>query len=80
MIRSASPLAQAALGLLALSLVACGGTEIPPATKLAPPAPEQVQATGGDGQITLSWSASANATSYEVRRSSASAGPFGAVG
>jgi fibronectin type 3 domain-containing protein len=37
-----------------------------------PPAPTGLQAVGGNGQVTLSWTASAGATSYNVKRSTSS--------
>lgn len=41
-----------------------------------PPAPSGLQATAGNGQINLSWSASTSATSYHLKRSTASGGPY----
>ena len=35
-----------------------------------------LQATGGNGQVSLTWSASAGATSYNVKRSTTTGGPF----
>jgi Glycoside hydrolase family 44/Fibronectin type III domain len=46
-----------------------GGTQ-PPTT------PTGLQATAGDTQVSLSWSASSGATSYAVKRSSTSGGPY----
>lgn len=42
----------------------------------APPAPTGLVATSGNALATLSWSASAGATSYDVKRSSTSVGPY----
>src|SRR5207245_680196 len=43
----------------------------------APPAaPTNVTATAGNGQVALSWSASSGATSYNVKRSTTSGGPY----
>src|SRR5207247_6100535 len=36
----------------------------------------QVTATAGNGQVTLSWSASSGATSYNVKRSTTRGGPY----
>ena len=46
----------------------------------APPAaPASLSATAGDGQVALSWAASAGATSYNVKRSAVSGGPYAPV-
>src|SRR6266700_711491 len=45
-----------------------------------PPTPTGINAAPGDTQINLSWSASNAATSYHVKRSTASAGPYAQVG
>ena len=42
----------------------------------APPAPASLQATGGNAQVSLSWSASSGATSYAVRRRVLGEGTF----
>jgi fibronectin type 3 domain-containing protein len=39
-----------------------------------PARPSSVQATAGDGEVTLTWTAVANATSYEIRRDGVSLG------
>ena len=44
-----------------------------------PPAPASLTATAGNGQVVLSWSASAGASSYNVKRSLVSGGPYAAV-
>ena len=50
------------------------------ATPIAPPAaPTNVTATPGSGQVSLTWAASAGATSYTVRRSTVSGGPYTAI-
>ena len=41
-----------------------------------PAAPTNVTATAGNGQVTLGWSASTGATSYNVKRSTTSGGPY----
>jgi fibronectin type 3 domain-containing protein len=46
----------------------------------APTAPVGLTATPGNTQVVLSWSASSGATSYNVKRSTVSGGPYGAVG
>jgi fibronectin type 3 domain-containing protein len=44
-----------------------------------PVAPQSLIATPGDGQVTLSWSAVANATSYKLQRAEAAGGPYTTV-
>src|SRR4029077_11420076 len=46
---------------------------------LAPSAPGPLVATAGDGQVALSWGASSGATSYNVKRSTTSGGPYALV-
>jgi fibronectin type 3 domain-containing protein len=41
-----------------------------------PPAPTGLQATAGNAQVSLTWTASAGATSYHVKRSTTSGGPY----
>src|ERR1019366_3138277 len=41
-----------------------------------PAAPTNLTATAGNGQVVLSWSASSGATSYNVKRSTTSGGPY----
>jgi len=45
-----------------------------------PPAPTGLTATAGNAQVSLSWSASAGATSYNVMRGTASGGPYSSIG
>jgi fibronectin type 3 domain-containing protein len=60
-----------------LLLSACGsGTSGGGPGGKAPLAPVGLTATPGDAQISLSWSGSINATSYNVSRATSSAGPF----
>ena len=49
------------------------GTPAPPA------APASINATAGNGQVALSWTASAGAVSYNVKRSLVSGGPYAFV-
>ena len=41
-----------------------------------PPAPTGLTATAGNAQVSLSWTASSGATSYKVKRSTTSGGPY----
>ena len=45
----------------------------------APAAPSNVTATPGDTQVSLVWSASAGATSYHVKRSTTTGGPYSQI-
>lgn len=48
-----------------------------PTAPAAPPAmPTGLQATAGNAQVSLSWNASTGATSYNVKRSTTTGGPF----
>jgi fibronectin type 3 domain-containing protein len=48
-----------------------------PAAPATPPAaPTGLQATAGNAQVSLSWTASTGATSYHVKRSTTSGGPY----
>jgi fibronectin type 3 domain-containing protein len=49
---------------------------VPTAPVKAPPAPLNLQATAGNAQVSLSWSASTGAASYNVKRSTTSGGPY----
>jgi|GEM_PF-7105342 len=49
---------------------------LPVAAVTVPAAPTGLSATPGNTQVSLSWSASSGATSYHVRRGSASSGPY----
>src|SRR5262249_39613483 len=44
-----------------------------------PPPPTGLTATAGDAQVTLSWTGSAGATSYNVKRATVSGGPYTTV-
>jgi hypothetical protein len=52
----------------------------PTAPASPPPAPTGLTATPGNTQVALSWTASAGATSYNVKRSTTSGGPYTKVG
>jgi Fibronectin type III domain len=46
----------------------------------APAAPTNLSATAGNQQASLTWTASSGATSYNVKRATASGGPYATVG
>jgi len=48
----------------------------PQAPSTPPPAPTNLVATAGDTVVTLTWSASATASSYNVKRSTTNGGPY----
>jgi fibronectin type 3 domain-containing protein len=80
----------AAWGVLSmLMLCGCGGVgtssskpSSPPApsSPTVPDAPVDLQATGGNSQVALTWGASTGATGYQVQRSTDGGGPYAAVG
>src|ERR1700722_5460056 len=51
-------------------------TATPTASVATPPVPTGLQATAGNAQVSLAWSASTGATSYHVKRSTMSGGPY----
>src|SRR6202021_1383582 len=52
------------------------GFATPAAPVATPPVPTGLQATAGNAQVSLAWSASTGATSYHVKRSTMSGGPY----
>jgi fibronectin type 3 domain-containing protein len=52
------------------------GTATETAPPTIPPAPANLVATPGNSQASLTWSASSDATSYNVKRSNTSGGPY----
>jgi len=48
----------------------------PSAPATPPPMPTGLQATAGNAQVSLSWNASAGATSYNLKRSTVNGGPY----
>ena len=47
-----------------------------PAAPQPPPVPQNLVATPGNAQVALAWNASSGATSYNVKRSATSGGPY----
>lgn len=45
-----------------------------------PPAPTNLVATAGNGQVALTWSSSTGATSYNIKRATVPGGPYTTVG
>src|ERR1700690_1989907 len=76
------------MGLLAVELAGCagvgasksGGNGSNPGggggATTAPAVPGGLQATAGNGQVSLAWTGSAGATSYHVKRATVSGGPY----
>ena len=52
----------------------------PTAAPAAPVPPLNLTATGGNQQVSLAWTASTGATSYNVKRASTNGGPYTTVG
>jgi hypothetical protein len=52
----------------------------PPATATAPAAPTGLSAQPANGQVSLSWTASTGANSYNVKRAMKTGGPYDTVG
>jgi hypothetical protein len=66
-----------AAGESANSAQAAAAPSAPPSGAGTPPAaPTNLAATAGNAQASLTWSASSNATSYHVKRATASGGPY----
>jgi fibronectin type 3 domain-containing protein len=52
---------------------------IPTASAAPPPTPSNLQATAGNAQVALAWTLSSGATSYNVKRSTTSGGPYATI-
>lgn len=68
------------------AVVAIGpGGQSPPSMRAratpigAPPVPRNLQGSAGQGRVLLSWSASAGAATYVVKRATSAAGPYATV-
>jgi hypothetical protein len=62
-----------------LALSGCGGNSPASTTSSPPSTPTNLTATAGSAQVSLSWTASAGATSYTVLRATTSGGPYSSV-
>jgi len=58
---------------------AATATQAAPAAPTLAPAPGGLTAKTGDGQIVLNWNASAGASSYNIKRSGTSGGPYAQI-
>jgi hypothetical protein len=56
-----------------------GGNGAPTATSTAPIPPLNLTAAGGHQQISLAWTASISANSYNVKRAATNGGPYSTV-
>jgi hypothetical protein len=66
--------------VVCLALSGCGGsTPTPTPTPTAPSAPTNLQATASNGQVSLTWTASSGASSYDVQRSSSNGGLYNPI-
>jgi Fibronectin type III domain len=70
--------------VLAVNAIGASGssnqaTATPAAPPAAPAAPLNLTATGGDQQVSLKWTASTGATSYNVKRAATNGGPYTTV-
>lgn len=64
--------------LLVTVITGCGGGSgggVNPPPQI-PPTPTGLVATGGNAQVSLTWNASSGATSYNVKRGTATGGPY----
>nr|MBA2645451.1 fibronectin type III domain-containing protein [Pyrinomonadaceae bacterium] len=57
-------------------LVALRPVSVVPPPTTVPPAPTDLAASAGDAQVSLTWTASPGATSYNIKRSNAPGGPY----
>jgi|GEM_PF-3033016 len=57
-----------------------GSATTQPGSTQAPSAPTALSATAGNAQVSLSWSGSSAATSYNIKRATVSGGPYVKVG
>ncbi len=65
---------ESVFGTMTTALADAGGV-----TPTVPAAPAGLSATGGNAQVSLSWSTVSGATSYSVKRSTVSGGPYTTV-
>jgi len=65
--------------ILSAALACCGGGGSGGGGQNPPPAPTGLVATSGDAQVSLTWTASANANGYHIKRGAASGGPYSQI-
>jgi Fibronectin type III domain len=65
---------------LALCLAFLAGCGLPHNSHPAAPVPTNLAATAGDSVVTLTWTASSGAVGYNVKRATASGGPYTKLG
>jgi hypothetical protein len=74
--RSIRSVAITCFATLPIVLAGCGSYGSGGGSTTVPAAPTGLMATAGNGQVSLSWSASAAATLYYLKRATASGGPY----
>jgi endonuclease I/fibronectin type 3 domain-containing protein len=63
-------------GTIRFDMLTITATPIPVTPPNPPATPDDLAATAGDAQVTLSWSAVPDATTYKVKRSTSTGGPY----
>ena len=74
--KTAKTLRFSASAALCVALSGCGGGTSSTTAQGPPPAPTNLVASPGNADVSLSWTASAGATTYDVKRSTSKGGPY----